>query len=290
MVKTAATSLRRIISEHTDGVQLDYELDPLGTVLHVWDQTSTYYVGTYRAKPFGDTLYQDGPDIRFKWVGSLGYRSTGLAHAEYYVRARHYGTQEGSWTTVDPLWPGEAAYGYVNGNPTNWSDPIGLGCSPVCYPNLVVSEAARKCDVKVDPTDSRYLLVNFYKFMRYTCTLGCDSSGICGNCNMMQEVDDSYIIDGQPSPPQPSGDWTVSGNCPGILKRTDAPGIHSFRTKDSQGSDSIKPSKLPRLTDFTYNGIFHVTCTCGANVSKFDFELHVQITKGNTNKPICSLT
>jgi hypothetical protein len=45
------------------------------------------------------------------------------------VRARHYASQQGQWTSVDPLWPEERAYGYAAGSPTGATDPSGLGCT-----------------------------------------------------------------------------------------------------------------------------------------------------------------
>jgi hypothetical protein len=33
----------------------------------------------------------------------------------------------GNWSTVDPLWPNEASYGYVGGRPTKELDPSGMG-------------------------------------------------------------------------------------------------------------------------------------------------------------------
>ena len=44
----------------------------------------------------------------------------------HYVRARHYSYLTGNWSTVDPLWPNESAYGYVGGSPISWIDFAGL--------------------------------------------------------------------------------------------------------------------------------------------------------------------
>jgi hypothetical protein len=41
------------------------------------------------------------------------------------VRARHYSYLTGNWSTVDPLWPDESAYGYVGGFSTRRVDPSG---------------------------------------------------------------------------------------------------------------------------------------------------------------------
>ena len=43
----------------------------------------------------------------------------------HYVRARHYSYVTGCWSTVDPLWPDESAYGYVSGQSLFWIDPTG---------------------------------------------------------------------------------------------------------------------------------------------------------------------
>jgi hypothetical protein len=54
-----------------------------------------------------------------------------------------------SWNTVDPLWPMECAYGYINGSPVSLSDPSGNGsnfgpctvysCSEHKFPNWIAS-------------------------------------------------------------------------------------------------------------------------------------------------------
>ena len=46
----------------------------------------------------------------------------------YYVRSRNFDPKYGIWNTVDPLWPGESAYKYVNGRISTFSDPSGLRC------------------------------------------------------------------------------------------------------------------------------------------------------------------
>ena len=64
----------------------------------------------------------------FGWVGSHGYRNTGKRYSDKYVRARHYGSKIGRWTTEDPLGiydnPSKAVY--VNGRITVSVDPSGL--------------------------------------------------------------------------------------------------------------------------------------------------------------------
>ncbi len=117
-----------IIAEYTDGVQLDYLKDALGSVT-AWVDQNCNIVATARYKPFGDILVSTGTLGRFTWVGTLGYRSSGLTWADKYVRARHYGSQQGQWTTVDPLWPKQIAYAYPP-QPTTLVDPLGLNVAP----------------------------------------------------------------------------------------------------------------------------------------------------------------
>ena len=118
----------RMISEITDGVILDYVPDALGSIHSVIDQDANI-VKTMRYKPYGEVLSRSGTvaDRHYQWVGSYGYRATFAPSSSHYVRARHYSATAGSWTTVDPLWPDEKAYGYVGGRATDWTDYSGRG-------------------------------------------------------------------------------------------------------------------------------------------------------------------
>ena len=122
-----------IIGETTAGVRTDYLVDALGSVTGTVNQ-SGQVVNTYRYKPYGALLAKTGtgPDPKMGWVGTLGYRETGRRQSEAYVRARHYGTTAGVWTTTDPLWPLRAASSYVAGSPVALADPSGLGAALLC--------------------------------------------------------------------------------------------------------------------------------------------------------------
>ena len=127
----------RMISEITDGVILDYVPDALGSIHSVIDQDANV-VKTMRYKPYGEVLSRSGTvaDRHYQWVGSYGYRATFAPSSSHYVRARHYSATAGSWTTVDPLWPQESAYGYVRGRASSDLDFFGLqgsiGVLPTC--------------------------------------------------------------------------------------------------------------------------------------------------------------
>ena len=113
-----------ILGESTGGVRLDYLTDALGSVTATLDQ-ATAATHRLRYKPSGANLL--GPVLKIGWCGTHGYIGTGRRTVnDFYVTARHYATKMGQWTTRDPLWPRERAYGYVNGHTTIRTDPSGL--------------------------------------------------------------------------------------------------------------------------------------------------------------------
>lgn len=116
-----------MIGETTGGTRTDYVCDALGSV--VGTIVSDVVENTYRYAPYGEhaSASGGGDHPSFRWNGVHGYRSDDTRHAEKYVRARHYGSTTGSWTSIDPYWPVESPYGYVYGRPTNVIDPTGLG-------------------------------------------------------------------------------------------------------------------------------------------------------------------
>jgi RHS repeat-associated protein len=116
-----------IIGEQTTGQdRIDYLTDPLGNVTATIDQNAKV-LNRYTYKPFGEVLSKEGtaPDPKFLWVGAHGYRQTGNKHSDVYVRARHYDTRTGRWTSRDPLWPQQPAYSYGKANPIVNLDPSG---------------------------------------------------------------------------------------------------------------------------------------------------------------------
>ncbi|RYG34469.1 hypothetical protein EON81_15460 [bacterium] len=109
------------------GVRRDYASDGVGSVVATVDAAGAVE-NTYRYKPYGKTLAKTGSaaDPTLLWTAATGSRATRLAYAEQYNRARHYGSAQRAWTTKDPLWPEEAAYAYVHGNPATFIDPSGM--------------------------------------------------------------------------------------------------------------------------------------------------------------------
>ena len=148
-----------IIAEHTAGQsRLDYVTDGLGSVVATVDQTLTVQ-STARYKPFGASLTTTGAQMKFGWVGSEGYRGTGLPHSDLYVRKRHSATQEGRWTTADLLWPEERTYVYATSNPITNIDPAGE--KPTGAPTGSFPEGCRAC--------SQAILDNWFPTKQHQC-------------------------------------------------------------------------------------------------------------------------
>ena len=82
---------------------------------------------------------------RFLWCGTWGYRFNEryAQYTSHYVRARHYSSLQGMWSTVDPLYPRERAYGYVENRVTVGIDPSGLG--PVSLTFAIAMAAVVEC-------------------------------------------------------------------------------------------------------------------------------------------------
>ena len=161
----------QIIGESTNGVRTDYLTDALGSVTGTVNQSGVV-INTYRYKPYGDLLSKTGTgaDPAFGWVGTQGYKQTQKKFSNFYVRARHYGSAQGKWTTKDPIgldggdWN---LFRYVINSPILSTDSSGLqpinyprGCNPCtlpkstpnyeCYLN-VCKQYTNKCDA-IDKT------------------------------------------------------------------------------------------------------------------------------------------
>ena len=122
----------QMVGYEEGGVRKDFLTDHLGSIIAIMDENEVRVFDT-RYSAYGRNRWITGTSCGFGWVGSYGYRETGLFHMSHYVRARHYSYVTGNWSTVDPLWPGESAYGYVKGRVSRGIDPSGLACAtPDC--------------------------------------------------------------------------------------------------------------------------------------------------------------
>jgi RHS repeat-associated protein len=137
MKKRFYTMNSQMMAYDEGGVTKDFLTDHLGSITAEIDQTQTRTYDT-RYSAYGRNLWSTGTGCGFGWVGSYGYRETGLFHMSHYVRARHYSYVTGGWSTVDPIWPAESAYGYVSGRGSRLVDPAGLCPLPCYYPKRCV--------------------------------------------------------------------------------------------------------------------------------------------------------
>jgi RHS repeat-associated protein len=135
-----------LIGHDVDGANpVGYLTGQVGSVTATTN-TSGAVVNTYRPKPYGQRLAKTGAaaDPPFEWAGNSGSRRTGLSHAEQYNQARHYDCITTRWTTVDPLWPGEPQYTYVDCNPILHLDPSGLYASSSQQTKEEIEETIRR--------------------------------------------------------------------------------------------------------------------------------------------------
>ncbi len=120
--KSYQTMNGQLIGESGPEGTVDYQLDGLGSVIGTWRTTGTLQ-NQYRYSGYGQLVHKSGTgaDPYFLWVGGWGYRTRGMV----YVRRRTYYEKAAVWTSVDPFWPDESAYGYALGNPSTQIDPTG---------------------------------------------------------------------------------------------------------------------------------------------------------------------
>ncbi|MBN8689977.1 MAG: hypothetical protein J0L72_04195 [Armatimonadetes bacterium] len=152
--------------------RVDYMVDFLGSVTGSTDKNGGLLGSDRRYKPFGEVLSGDPVKaLNFAWTGNTGSMHTGMLYSEQYNRARHYSTTTNIWTTRDPFWPNEHAYGYVNGNPVMRVDPYGTSPCP--------ASGIRACKRDCSSRDCNY--VNCYTEFLYVgfCVNRCICSMDC---------------------------------------------------------------------------------------------------------------
>jgi len=118
----------RIFAERNSSTRdLDYLTDALGSVTELRDPATQSSKASVRYLAYGKRSSTSASVSLPKnlWVGAYGYRRTGRWRSDLYIRARHLGLFASRWTSIDPLWPEESAYGYVGENPIAGTDPSG---------------------------------------------------------------------------------------------------------------------------------------------------------------------
>ena len=85
-------------------------------------------VNSYAYEPFGTILSEQETIVQpFKYVGQYGVMAE--PNGLYYMRARYYDPSVGRFISEDPLGFGGGdvnLFAYVQNNPVNWVDPLGL--------------------------------------------------------------------------------------------------------------------------------------------------------------------
>ena len=143
MKKRFYTMNSQMMAYDEGGVTKDFLTDHLGSITAEISQSQTRTYDT-RYSAYGRNNWSTGTGCGFGWVGTFGYRETGLFHMSHYVRARHYSYITGNWSTVDPLWPREASYGYVGGRVGCYIDRSGADAERIPIireiPKLIIVE------------------------------------------------------------------------------------------------------------------------------------------------------
>src|SRR5690606_6630825 len=112
-----------LVSEDRGGTYREYVPDTLGSTAAMVDSSGTV-TDTFEYWPYGEERSRTGSTATpFTWVGTFGYYKDAVSR--FQVRMRSYLASVASWMRVDPLWPRERAYGYVNGHPVSNADIYG---------------------------------------------------------------------------------------------------------------------------------------------------------------------
>ena len=78
-------------------------------------------------------------------ISSACFEVSPVVGPRQYVRARHLRPDLGRWMTVDPLWPREQPYRYVQNSPSNDVDPTGLQLLSI-YAAQVIAQQQKGSD------------------------------------------------------------------------------------------------------------------------------------------------
>lgn len=122
-----ATVTRRFFTQgqQINGVNYYFTKDHLGSVREMIASNGTTVSARYDYDPYGRTTLVSGTDISdIGFTGHYLHKGSGLQFAVY----RAYDPNLGRWLSRDPIEEqgGLNLYGYVNGNPINLIDPLGL--------------------------------------------------------------------------------------------------------------------------------------------------------------------
>ena len=181
----------------SSGNRTEYVHDALGSVIATTDANRNA-AEHLSLGALWDADREDGylTRSRFPVAWNLGYRATGRAHAGSYVRARHVGFEQVSWTSVDGFWLSSGPYGYCHGSPAFLVDPSGydptiVTSSDITWPNKktdCLSEADKvwKFTLTGGAGWSGWLIQKITITADAGCCVNCDgcvwASDLCRSC------------------------------------------------------------------------------------------------------------
>ena len=123
--------------------------DPMSSV------TPCLLVNAYAYSPYGLLGSYETIENAFQYVGRFGVMAEG--NGLYFMRARYYDPDVGRFINKDPIGyaGGMNLYGYVGGNPVNWTDSWGLDPRD---PRTGKDNPVLRCHVCThnDPTENLY--------------------------------------------------------------------------------------------------------------------------------------
>jgi RHS repeat-associated protein len=110
-----------------------YQNDGIGSITSLSNQTAVL-AGTYTFDSFGKLTASTGSITNpFRYTGREFDAETGV----YYYRARYFDPGTGRFVSEDPIrfgGDGPDFYAYVNNDPTDFTDPLGLCCDVPAHP------------------------------------------------------------------------------------------------------------------------------------------------------------
>jgi len=134
----------RINCESRAGTVSHYVPDCHGSTIALMDQSGVV-TDTYDYWSYGEERVHTGSSVTgFTFLGALGYVKD-MLNKLYYVRARHLRPELARWQTIDPLWPTQSPYAYVDCAPMRDTDSTGLWCSFSSKPLYGSPKCLTKC-------------------------------------------------------------------------------------------------------------------------------------------------
>ncbi len=185
-------------------------------------------------------------ECRLQWCGSWGYSAIALTRKflSYYVRARHYAAILGNWTSVDPLWPQEMAYGYVENRVMTDSDPSGMAawCLIPCIP----CSSCLIAYVSVCPPGAGFIdcvesvWAELPDWVKWTCGIACGGCLACLGARMIPKAKPPCGTKGVP-PVSPQRHPEIPQSVP--LGPAAKPRIPNSPSQSKPGRNPNNPSK-----------------------------------------------